>query len=577
MLSPPDTTRRVQRLRLSAPDEGRARRGLRLVDDALRTASLPDSTGRLLIVKKLALKFAADASPQTVSLKLQALIAALQLQAVHAASSGAGQAAAVWFRDALEVHVLAALRLSARAPLNAWFWPLALPALACADGSRPGLRAVLLSQSGREEAPAALPEFVRRLVAAGQGHALIACLGDADAQLLLAAARLPRMPVGTRDPLAAHGRRKSDAALRLAAMADTPAGDARVQCMTSLLLAAQGMPPFAVPRTASHAKPPAALTVARRVRTSQVSTDDPAAPATGIESRTHAGSSGHPAQQAVGCMAGFTVMSAVPPSGQVFTGCPPGDAEAPRDAPGPEAGGAQADASWHHPITPISWLAGAPTAAGGLLFLLPVLARLGWVEWIAAAPEWHAQRLERCLFARICGRLALPADDPAWQLTMPCIEADTPRSFSAPACWRKELADRRSPWALGSTAGNTRLRDASGRLLLAALGGRPVDEACAAALAAPADSSDLRDAVIGAWLTACRRWLRRRARISLASLVLRPARLSLTTTHADLEFELSTTDLAIRRAGLDIDLGWLPWYGRVVRFHYGDSKAAPWT
>ena len=27
-------------------------------------------------------------------------------------------------------------------------------------------------------------------------------------------------------------------------------------------------------------------------------------------------------------------------------------------------------------------------------------------------------------------------------------------------------------------------------------------------------------------------------------------------------------DLDIRRAGLDIDPGWLPWLGRVVRFRY---------
>ena len=70
------------------------------------------------------------------------------------------------------------------------------------------------------------------------------------------------------------------------------------------------------------------------------------------------------------------------------------------------------------------------------------------------------------------------------------------------------------------------------------------------------------------WLDACRRWLRRIGGLGLASLVARPGRLALTGTHADLFFGLAQTDLRVRRLGLDIDPGWLPWFGRVVAFHY---------
>jgi hypothetical protein len=55
---------------------------------------------------------------------------------------------------------------------------------------------------------------------------------------------------------------------------------------------------------------------------------------------------------------------------------------------------------------------------------------------------------------------------------------------------------------------------------------------------------------------------------------MRPARLSLTPTHADMFFELSGVSLPVRRAGLDLDPGWLPWFGRVITFHYGRT---PWT
>jgi hypothetical protein len=74
------------------------------------------------------------------------------------------------------------------------------------------------------------------------------------------------------------------------------------------------------------------------------------------------------------------------------------------------------------------------------------------------------------------------------------------------------------------------------------------------------------------WLTACRRLLRRRARIGLASLVLRPARFVLTATHVDVFISLPAADVRVRRAGLDIDPGWVPWLSKVVTFHYEDRS-----
>ena len=67
---------------------------------------------------------------------------------------------------------------------------------------------------------------------------------------------------------------------------------------------------------------------------------------------------------------------------------------------------------------------------------------------------------------------------------------------------------------------------------------------------------------------AVHRALRRHARIGLADLVRRPALLQSTPTHIDLRFDLRLVDLRIRRAGLDLDPGWLPWFGRVIGFHY---------
>ena len=39
-------------------------------------------------------------------------------------------------------------------------------------------------------------------------------------------------------------------------------------------------------------------------------------------------------------------------------------------------------------------------------------------------------------------------------------------------------------------------------------------------------------------------------------------------TDLDVSLPLDQADIRVRRAGLDLDPGWLPWFGRVVRFHY---------
>ena len=47
-----------------------------------------------------------------------------------------------------------------------------------------------------------------------------------------------------------------------------------------------------------------------------------------------------------------------------------------------------------------------------------------------------------------------------------------------------------------------------------------------------------------------------------------PGLLRVTASHLDLDLHATAIDIGIRRAGLDLDPGWVPWLGRVVRFHY---------
>jgi hypothetical protein len=70
------------------------------------------------------------------------------------------------------------------------------------------------------------------------------------------------------------------------------------------------------------------------------------------------------------------------------------------------------------------------------------------------------------------------------------------------------------------------------------------------------------------WAIAVRHWCHRVARMHVAEIVARPGRVQVTPTSIDVVMPMSAVDVRIRRCGLDIDPGYLPWLGRVVHFHY---------
>ena len=159
---------------------------MRLLEDALRTASLPDAGAVVLLFRRLALgRFGADVAPQTLSLALERRIAALRALAIHAAAPDAAQSPAVWFRDALEAHSLLALRIAEGEPAHEWFWPLVVPELQPAGSAAQRLRAVVHSLRRRPEAPIALPLLGRALAQRGHADLLRAAVGAAQTAELL--------------------------------------------------------------------------------------------------------------------------------------------------------------------------------------------------------------------------------------------------------------------------------------------------------------------------------------------------------------------------------------------------------
>ena len=72
-----------------------------------------------------------------------------------------------------------------------------------------------------------------------------------------------------------------------------------------------------------------------------------------------------------------------------------------------------------------------------------------------------------------------------------------------------------------------------------------------------------------------RRALLRHAGLDLVAVVQRQAWVSGTATHLDVIFPLDEVDLRLRRHGLDSDPGWVPWFGRIVAFHFVAAELQP--
>jgi hypothetical protein len=148
---------------------------------------------------------------------------------------------------------------------------------------------------------------------------------------------------------------------------------------------------------------------------------------------------------------------------------------------------------------------GEPTQLGGLGLLVNLLDRLAFGDWLAAQPAPDRRALAMAPFRCVLVRAL-----------------------------RRDAAGE-TPWldALEAPAG-TSLSAAAGR----------------------------------AWLRRAARALRAASGPGLHALLHRPARMIVTPTHLDLIFDLARTDVAVRRAALDADPGWVPWFGRIVTFYY---------
>src|SRR4030095_13947316 len=98
--------RRITRLNINAPNETLARRGAILVEDAFRTASLPDPGGRLLVIRRLSLgSVRSSRGPAAIALAIEERLRLLASAAVYAGDPSADRYNLVYFQNESEAVI----------------------------------------------------------------------------------------------------------------------------------------------------------------------------------------------------------------------------------------------------------------------------------------------------------------------------------------------------------------------------------------------------------------------------------------------------------------------------------------
>jgi hypothetical protein len=475
--------RRVAKLRLRSSAEALNRRGAVLIEDALRTASLPDGDGaRLLLIRKLPLgRIHASDPPSAVALRLEARARELGRLAVEATSPDAEHAPAVFFQDDAEAFTALAVRLALQQDTGAWFWPLAVPSWKPSMPRAEAMRAMLWGSLASSAGTAATLTLIRTLLLYRALEPLLSAVRLEDGPPLLREFGWTRV-VRAVDSIAPAIPDPPSPVLTAAAAPwfeiwSSP-NDARAQWLACALLAIE-RPALA----RHHTLPGRAMAWIESVCGNTVAGDAPA-PATQSDAET---------------------ALALPP-GAMQSPVEPVAASHPAAEPKPPLVDTPPDDDI---VAPSPTKRSQPSLRAGLFFLIPILERLGMKRWLEEHPDESRWPIPELILRDALLRMQTPPGDPA----------------------------------------------------MAALGELP-DQCSEAAAHAVTE-----------WTRRIRRYARRTARIGLHGLICRPGRIASTDTHIDVLFPLDRADIRVRRAGLDLDPGWVPWLGRVIHFHYlGDDE-----
>jgi hypothetical protein len=444
-------TRRVRRLHVRAAAEDDARHAATLLSDALRTASLAGADERrFVVIRRLPLgRISTRASAASLALQIERVAAEVMADAVVFNLPAALTANAVMFADRADAVVALATLHAQGLPTADWFWPQVVPGWG-EDAPR-GARWTMLVEAahGPPDAAVVAAAVVDRAIAAGVEHELVASIAHHQAIHWLRLegwTRLAPVTAGSswRWPSGARGEvlRRWSKTWR--------AADARLVWLATLLSVAEQRAcagdPRLPARIAFELQSLEALSHAPRREPEAIDGEavqpraDPpdqrqAAPSSTPPGVPHADPLGFPhADPPDADDAPDPARSAETRRQPIGRRARIANAPAAASLPQPEAPQVPSDAvedvvPSHAAVHPGS------TAFGGLLFLIPVLQRLGFSAFLAENPSLLESALPARLLCAVGQRVGMPLDDPL-ALALGAEAEDDAEISASIAAWR---------------------------------------------------------------------------------------------------------------------------------------------
>jgi hypothetical protein len=405
----------AQRLRLRSPS-GWAARTQSHVEEGLRLGAPDDE--RLIVLRRLDLgRLPVTAPGQAFTARTADRMAALATRAVHAATPGAADRPAVWFRSAAEARQLLLAELAAGRTPFAWFWKLAVPDWRGATLVT-WLGQLIVEAEASPERAVELAQAIVRLAAIGLLNAVVAAVAQLPAPMSMhSPAALPAPPAATiaaAAPAAAAARAEQllgrhaapERAVLHAALMRLPPDAPAARWLARMILLAAGPELAAQPAAlAETAQALLGLTV-------------PPPPRRHGERAPHV--SGRPAPERREPQS--PALGPPDPSPRIDAVRNNAPETPPQPTGQPDTAAAPAE---------------TVTSAAGIWLLVRPLHRIGIADWLDRHPDWAADGFARALLRHIAERMRAPPDDAVFDMIRRRGPVDPADDWSAAlAAWR---------------------------------------------------------------------------------------------------------------------------------------------
>jgi hypothetical protein len=539
--------RHVRKLRLSVSSAQAERRALRVLEESLRLISLPgEATGKIFYFRRLQLPpLLPDEHPVSYAGELEQKCRMMAQGAVHFSDPTASNADVAFAWSPIEPWQELARRLTRAQPLHGWFWRSALPQSVPISALQFPLN-VLLQVAARHGAQGVL-EFLAG-IEPDVLHAIFA-------QLEVAHVAQGKLPAFAAPVDLSNSARTGQAAKKLLDRLpslwrqlareyvanwkdEKNVPDLRAQWLVSaawLIVEPERALDHRLPEQvacmvetlAEESQPRAGRWIsgqqqgtAMAQQRSDPSTSSPRDLAAESLEKTSASSSAHSASPAED----ITVRPLEREQDAI-----PGHSADPANQAADTKPERKDDSSEILPKQlPETRLA---TSYAGFFYCLGLLDRMGIRQTLSANPQLLEMNFVRGLLRALASAAGVPEDDPVgsqelWLHGQEPVAADTKLPYCSsllPSGWR-EKQPHVPEWALERL---TRI-----------------------------------------WVLALRRRVWRAARMSWAKMARRLGEINATRTYLEITMPQSSLEVRARKAGFDVDPGWLPWLNKVVIFHY---------